>query len=109
MAYGWRDKMESEIPKITVDFRTFKKVYQAIKKTGAKEVTFEYIIGSCFPDIANNIKQELRRQYTIGYTEGLQDAEVQKFHIKKGEEITYEEENIEDYQPESDDVDNPAG
>lgn len=73
--------MESEIPKITVDFKTFQKVYQAAKRARLKEVTFEFIIASCFPDIANNIKQELRRQHACGYTEGLKAAEAEN-HIK---------------------------
>lgn len=69
--------MEPEIPKITVDFKTFQKVYQAAKKAKLKEVTFEFIIASCFPDIANNIKQELRRQHACGYTEGFKAAEAE--------------------------------
>lgn len=62
---------EQEIPKITVSMDKFKKVYKAIKQTNAKEVTFEYIVASLFPDVANNIKEEIRRQYTLGYTAGL--------------------------------------
>ena len=85
---------KTEIPRITVDFETFKHVYQAAKKINAKELTFEYIIGSCFPNIAANIKQELRRQHAAGYMEGLQAAGVQTNHIEKGEETTYEKQAI---------------
>ena len=72
------DTTKNEIPKITVDFETFKHVYQAAKKIHAKEVTFEFIIGSCFPNIAENIKQELRRQHMAGYAEGLKAQEQNK-------------------------------
>lgn len=38
-----------------------------------KEITFEFLVGSCFPEIMNNIKEEMRRQYTLGYTAGLNE------------------------------------
>lgn len=69
---------EQEIPKITVSMDKFKKVYKAIKETKVKEVTFEYIIASLFPDIANNIKEELKLQYTLGYAAGLKANEENK-------------------------------
>lgn len=56
---------------ITVKRKTLDKVYKAIKKHEMKEITFEFLVGSCFPDIMNNIKEEMRRQYTLGYAEGL--------------------------------------
>jgi tRNA U54 and U55 pseudouridine synthase Pus10 len=56
---------------ITVKRETLDKVYKAIKKHEMKEITFEFLVGSCFPDIMNNIKEEMRRQYTLGYAEGL--------------------------------------
>ena len=33
-------------------------------------VSFEFLVGSCFPDAYNNIQEELRRQYTMGYIDG---------------------------------------
>ncbi len=60
---------------ITVDIEKLSKVYKAAKKNHLKEVTFEFLVGSCFPDIMNNIKQEMRKQYTLGYSEGLKDKE----------------------------------
>ena len=56
--------------KITVDIEKLGKVYRAAKKIGMKEVSFEYLVGSCFPNVYQNIKEELRRQYTKGYAEG---------------------------------------
>ena len=55
---------------ITVKREILDKVYKAIKKHEMKEITFEFLVGSCFPDIMNNIKEEMRRQYTLGYIEG---------------------------------------
>ena len=40
------------------------------KKSGVKEVSFEYVVGSCFPKIMDNIRTEMRRQYTMGYAAG---------------------------------------
>jgi len=59
--------------KITVDIEKLGKVYRAAKKIGMKEVSFEYLVGSCFPNVYQNIKEELRRQYTKGYAEGQKD------------------------------------
>lgn len=58
---------------IKVDIEKLGKVYKAAKKIGMKEVSFEYLIGSCFPNAYQNIKEELRKQYTLGYIEGQKD------------------------------------
>ena len=55
---------------ITVKRETLDKVYKAVKKHEMKEITFEFLVGSCFPDIMNNIKEEMRKQYTKGYIDG---------------------------------------
>jgi len=55
---------------ITVKRETLDKVYTAVKKHKMKEITFEFLVGSCFPDIMNNIKEEIRKQYTKGYIDG---------------------------------------
>lgn len=34
------------------------------------EISFEYVIASLFPNIYDNIINELKRQYTLGYIEG---------------------------------------
>ena len=55
---------------ITTKMETLEKVYKMAKKSGVKEVSFEFLVGSCFPNIMDNIKEELRRQYTNGFIEG---------------------------------------
>ena len=55
---------------ITVKRETLDKVYRVVKKHKMKEITFEFLVGSCFPDIMNNIKEEMRKQYTKGYIDG---------------------------------------
>lgn len=35
------------------------------------EVTFEYLVGSFFPEIVKNIHEEVNKQYTQGYIAGL--------------------------------------
>lgn len=55
---------------ITTSLETLEKVYKMAKKSGVKEVSFEYVVGSCFPKIMDNIRTEMRRQYTIGYAAG---------------------------------------
>ena len=56
--------------KITIKTETLDKVYKAVKKHKMNEVSFEFLVGSCFPNILNNIKEEMRRQYTLGYIDG---------------------------------------
>ena len=55
---------------ITTSLETLEKVYKMAKKSGVKEVSFEYVVGSCFPKIMDNIRTEMRRQYTMGYAAG---------------------------------------
>lgn len=68
---------------LVIEYKKFKKVYQAIKDHNIKEISFEFLVGSCFPNALQNIKEEMRRQYTLGYTEGLkegkQDNEKENF------------------------------
>ena len=62
--------------KITVKYGTLKKVVKAIDKinpTDDTEISFEYLVGSCFPNVLKNIKQALHTQYTNGYVEGLRE------------------------------------
>ena len=39
------------------------------------DVTFEYLIGSCFPTIFQNVQSALNEEYTLGYMEGYQDGQ----------------------------------
>ena len=65
---GWC-KMIEDITKVKVD--KIERMCETLKKKKLKEVSFELVIGSLFPDVYKNIKEELRRQYTLGYSEGL--------------------------------------
>lgn len=38
------------------------------------EITFEYLVGSFFPKIIENINTQLNNQYTQGYIQGLHDG-----------------------------------
>lgn len=65
--------------KITIKYGTLKKIIKAIDKvnpTDDTEISFEYIVGSCFPDVLKNIKQALHTQYTKGYVEGLREGRL---------------------------------
>lgn len=42
------------------------------------DITFEYLVGSFFPEIMTNINEEMRRQHTLGYMEGLKDGQGEK-------------------------------
>lgn len=63
--------------KITVKYGTLKKVVKAIDKinpTDDTKISFEYLVGSCFPNVLKNIKQALHTQYINGYVEGLREG-----------------------------------
>ncbi len=66
------------IDDLKVDAKKLHKIDKIIKDTNMKEVSFEFLIGSCFPKALQNIKEEMRRQYTLGYTEGLKENEKQE-------------------------------
>jgi len=63
--------------KITVTYGKLKKIMKQLRQMNfqdSDEVSFEFIIGSCFPDIYNNIQEEMRRQHAMGYAEGLKNS-----------------------------------
>ena len=62
------------IDDLKIDVEKFNKVAKAIKKSEMKEVSFEFLVGSCFPKAMQNIKEEMRRQYTLGYVEGQKEG-----------------------------------
>jgi hypothetical protein len=41
------------------------------------DLTFEYLVGSFFPNIVENINTRMNHQYTAGYLQGLTDAKEQ--------------------------------
>ena len=62
------------IDDLKIDIEKFNKIVKAIRKTEMKEVSFEFLVGSCFPKALDNIKEEMRRQYTLGYVEGQKEG-----------------------------------
>lgn len=72
--------------KITVKYNTLIKMVKALDRinpTDDTDVSFEYIVGSCFPDVLQNIKQAMRNQYTQGYITGLREGKSdEKTNIK---------------------------
>ena len=64
---------ETKIPKVTVELDKLRRVYKAAKQANVKEVSFEYVVGSLFPHVIDNIKEELRLQHATGYAEGLKE------------------------------------
>ena len=69
---------EPTVDKITVKYEKFKKMAAAIEELNLddnSEISFEFIVGSLFPNVMKNIKKELMYQYTKGYTDGYSEAE----------------------------------
>lgn len=62
------------IDDLKIDIDKFNKVVKAIKRNNMKEISFEFLVGSCFPKALDNIKEEMRRQYTLGYVEGQKEG-----------------------------------
>lgn len=50
-----------------------KNMIKRLDKESINEISFEFLVGSCFPHIIENIKTELREQYTKGYSAGLKE------------------------------------
>ena len=59
---------------ITTSFNKIKKLYKTSKDLQLKEIKFEFVMSLLFPEIYDNIKEEMRRQYTLGYAEGLKSV-----------------------------------
>lgn len=62
------------IDDLKIDIEKFNKVVKAIRKSNMKEVSFEFLVGCCFPKALENVKEEMRRQYTLGYVEGQKEG-----------------------------------
>ena len=68
---------------IAVKYKIFKKIADMLESKGLEpddEVKFELIVGSCFPNVYKNIKEELRKQYTLGYIDGLEAQESEEIN-----------------------------
>ena len=60
---------------IVVSFEEFEQLYNVVRKAKLKELRFELVVGSLFPDVMNNIKEEMRRQHALGFAEGQKSNE----------------------------------
>ena len=66
---------------ITVKYGKLKKIIKALdatKLTDDSDISFEYVVGSCFPKVYQNIKKEIQIQYTKGYMDGIKEEQQRK-------------------------------
>lgn len=61
------------IDDLKVETKKLHSMVKKLKKNDIKEVSFEFLIASCFPTALYNIKEEMRMQYTQGYAAGLKE------------------------------------
>ena len=61
----------------SVKFSKVLGLVKTLEKSGMRkdsEVSFEFIVGSLFPNVLSNVQTAIRTQYTKGYTEGIADS-----------------------------------
>ena len=61
--------------KLVVSTEKVGKIYNFLKEKNIEEVSFECLVGSCFPKVYDNIQKEIRQRYTQGYVDGLAGRE----------------------------------
>ena len=61
------------IDDLKIEAKKLHKLDKIVKEKHIKEVSFEFVVGSLFPTALKNIKEEMRRQYTLGYAEGQKE------------------------------------
>ena len=66
--------------KITVKREIFDKVVDIVERDGLEEISFEFIVGSCFPKALENIKQALMTEHANGFAEGRKSVEAELFN-----------------------------
>jgi hypothetical protein len=59
----------------TVKLSHLDKMVKTLKAKNKKDIdiSFEFIIASCFPRCFKNIQDSLKEQYTLGYIQGLNE------------------------------------
>ena len=62
------------IDDLKVEAKKLHKLDKIVKEKHIKEVSFEFIVGSLFPTALKNIKEEMRKQYTLGFAEGQKES-----------------------------------
>lgn len=63
---------------MAITYKKLKKIVNSLEKINFRDedmVSFEYIIGSCFPNVYNNIQEKFKKVYTQGYIDGREDRE----------------------------------
>ena len=69
------NRMSTEITdKIVVSREKFNKLADIIERDNLEEISFEFLVGSCFPQALRNIKKALAEQHTTGYVAGYSDG-----------------------------------
>ena len=63
------------IDDLKVEAKKLHKIDKIVKEKHIKEVSFEFVVGSLFPTALKNIKEEMRRQYTLGFVEGRKESD----------------------------------
>lgn len=74
------DSLDSvKLTRVEKILESVKKHYQdSPERIDDIELSFEFIIGSLFPDVYNNILEALNREHTLGYMEGLKENESKR-------------------------------
>lgn len=68
-------EFETGIP--GVELRFLKKMIHKLTQNGFKDddlLSFEFLVGSCFPDAYDTLQETIRTQYTYGYIQGLTES-----------------------------------
>lgn len=70
--------MSEKIPD-TVKISRLEKVIKAVKKetslnAESSEISFEYLVASCFPMVWKNVQNVLKDSYTKGYIQGFEEG-----------------------------------
>lgn len=60
--------MIKDITKVKVD--KIVRMCKVLEDNGYEEASFEFVIGSLFSKVYENVKEELRQQYTQGFLDG---------------------------------------
>lgn len=70
-------KNENEIG-MAIAYKKLKKIVGSLDKINFRDndmVSFEYIVGSCFPNVYENIQTKIKQAYTQGYADGLKNRD----------------------------------
>ena len=68
---------------LTVKYKILKKIMEILEDKNTQpndNIKFEFIIGSCFPTVYQNIRDEMKKQYTQGYIDGCEAQQSDKIN-----------------------------